>query len=299
MKFLLMVFLIFIVSCAPKYDKATSPASLNQKTLLLKHQGKIYEGLLPITTPNIFKTYILGEGSLDITGTDNCTYDGSIGSKKAGWVQFDFSNIPQQDLCILNIQSSVKTFDAPAIGNIIVRRFDNPNIEKLKTSVDDVISFGIHALQIKEHQVKTVKVFPKSETGKLIVTGCKLEKILDYSKLEFTTEELEEFIGETEACALTITANNDDYLKESTTVYISYIKEIGSDLSAPAFYIQNDKACFSFSDKYVIGVYINGKISKINKRKLCVSKSAKYDVIGATSKHRIFYGIHNGSEWEE
>ena len=51
-------------------------------------------------------------------------------------------------------------------------------------------------------------------------------------------------------------------------------------------------------DNYVVGMAVNNvKTRRWNDRFMCRKLRDKNEIIGVTSKGRLFYGVHDGSEW--
>lgn len=120
---------------------------------------------------------------------------------------------------------------------------------------------------------------------------------MEYSKQEvisISIDSLFQDVNKMFDCVFTITANHDDAIKESASIFIKVYQQSGSFLDAPLISF-GSKTCFEFTDPYVIGISVNNEWK--NDSKICVNESSLYKIEGVTSNHRIFYGEYDGKKW--
>lgn len=302
-------------SCQFVKDQAVAPAELNQNRLIMNTNGQTEVGIHGTTTvdnPIYIRSY--GRGTVTIRGLRECGYITSGATEKAGWIKINPKNFPNKEICLYAIQERTENFDAPIIGHILIRRFLDPNIVPLKISVNNVVRKGVNWVQLKEddetvsitsyenqlqggiNESRDIVVYLGDHAGKLNITGCNLPaNPLDYDadqkEMLLTVDYLYRNQPVNKSCIFTLTANHDDALKESASIFVKVYKGTGSFLDVPVV----DGRCFKFVDPYVIGISVNG--SWKNSKEKCVEDADEYKVEGTTSKHRIFYGIFNGLEW--
>lgn len=311
-----------LLSCMPDKDTVAAPAMFNHKRLPIKINGTTEIGIngLAITSETDTSEDIFArsfdKGSLRIRGLDICGYVNGYGVEKFGWGPFELRDLPEEDICIYNIESRANKLDSPAIGSIVVRYFNDPNVEPLKIKMNGVERLGVNWVQLKASEIavrgesqksnagimenRDITIYPSS-SGKVIITGCGVKNMVyDYNGVWSTTVDnlYKHLGGVAKDCVFTITANNIDALKESATILVSTYRDLGGFLDAPIVKNDGKEKCFEFTDMYVVGLRVNNKIVKNwNTKKLCVDKTSYYEVEGITSNLRLFYGIHNGSEW--
>ena len=304
-------------SCQLVKDLADPPSKFEQDRLITTISGNLEVGINGTIDPNqslYVRSY--GRGSISLRGLGDCGYITSAAVDKLGWLKFDQTFLPDKEFCLYVVQSHTNGFDAPATAHVLVRRFKDPNVKPLTTIVNRVKRDGVNWVQLPADIAKTTTILAEesdggiyedrdivvmlnNHPGKLNVTGCSgiTPTTTEYSNQQSITIKIDALyreVGHVFDCVFTITANHDDALKESASVFVKVYKESGSFLDAPLASI-GSKACFQFTDPYVIGMLVNDKW--LQKSKVCVDKNNSYRVEGVTSRHRIFYGEYDGQKW--
>lgn len=314
----MFLFLMSCASCQTVKDPAESPSSMDQDRIVMRLNETIevgIGGLIDLNKTVMIRSY--GAGTVTIRGLEDCGYITSGATKKTGWIQVNPLTLPNKEFCLYSLQARTNGFDAPVIGHLLVRRFMDPNVRPLKITMNNVMRDGVNWVQLMKDGPKNlfasngpfqvpygifenrdIDIFLGAHRGKLNITGCGMTDVIEYQNqptMRLTVDYLYRSIGKIEqSCVFTLTANHDDAIKESATIFIKVYSSPGSFLDAPVAEIGSE-ACFSFVDPYVVGIAINGDYSK--SRSMCVDKAANYEVEGVTSKNRIFWGLHSGSEW--
>lgn len=322
---IISVLALLLCSCACiKPDLAPAPASLEQSRTIIKTNGAAEAGISGSIDPGAsMDVRIYGPGSVSLRGLGECGFITSGSADRPGWIRFELKDLPQKELCLYAIESRVEGFDSPSVGHFLVRYFNDPNVLPLKTSVNLVERHGVNWVQLREDQAikssstetshalvgikedREIKIFLNGNSGRLNITGrgsCQLSETIEYSNAQVMVLSVDRLYrdlgGVKNSCIFTITANHREALKESATVFIKVYRQNGSFLDAPSFKTDAlNRACFKFNDDMVAGIQVNSKYSQ--GPSVCVRQSADYTVEGVTSRHRIFYGKHNGEKWEE
>jgi hypothetical protein len=319
-------FFIFVLlascSCQVVKDQAKSPEELNHNRLLIDIDGQKEVGINgTISGLSIIKGRAYGKGSVGIRGLGNCGYYSEVGIGGLGWVIFNVSNLSQDEFCLYHLESNANKLDAPGIGKVLVRRFNDPNIRPLKVTMNRVTRLGVNWLQLKEsalektvahvsgrigdgiNEDKNIIVYPSGKSGKMIITGCGVSTVYYYSnsfEWKTTVDNLYKEIGSiNQDCVFTITANNDDTLKESCTVLVSVYKEEGGFLAAPMVSIESKRACFTCTDRNAIGIRVNNSWT-LKHQSLCIPRTSddRYEIESITSKQRVFWGVYLKDHWD-
>ncbi|MGZ6369108.1 MAG: hypothetical protein ACXWPM_00105, partial [Bdellovibrionota bacterium] len=302
MKFYLLTFLLILTACAScqfTKDLGTAPATLDQARLPIQVGDAVELGIQGSTGEDTIRVRSYAEGSVSIRGLNDCGYVSSASTKSAGWVEFDASRLPQNEFCLFNLETWTNGLDAPAIGNLLIRRFLDPNVKPLKTTMNQVTRVnGLNWVQLQSGpklltvgagggmrggilEDRHIAIFPSGKSGKLVITGCGIPaNVTEYSdqpEWDTTVDYLYSSIGGVnKSCVFTITANNNDALAESATIYVKVYQQSGSFLNAPiiAQDSDQDEACFEFVDPYVVGMSVNGQWSY--RSHICAPKADKY-----------------------
>jgi hypothetical protein len=314
---------ILMVSCAcqPNKDLAKAPSDLNHNRIPINIDGQVEVGINgTISGQSIIKARAYYKGSVAIRGLGDCGYYLEEGIAGLGWVNFNVADLPQNEFCLYHIQSRINILDAPAIGKVLVRRFLDPNVKPLQIMMNNVKRLGVNWVQLKESPLtflsqrvaksgagitedRKITVYPSGKSGKMIITGCGVREIYYYENApywETSVDNLYKDIGRiNKDCVFTITANNDDTLKESASFLVTVYSEEGGFLAAPLVTEgKRGRICFEFTDRNVIGLRVNDFITKnINSKIACVFKKDQYEVEGTTSKMRIFWGTYKDNQW--
>jgi hypothetical protein len=322
-----LVFALWVLlsscACQPVKDQAKSPAELNHNRIPIQIDGQSEVGINgTISGQSIIKARAYYKGSVSIRGLEDCGYYLEEGIAGLGWVSFNASELPQNEFCLYHVQARINRLDSPAIGKVLIRRFLDPNVKPLQITMNNVKRLGVNWVQLKESvslmvskahnemgeesgisEDRKIIVYPSGKTGKMIITGCGIREIYYYDNTpewQTTVDNLYKSIGQlNKDCVFTITANNDDTLKESATFLVSVYKEEGGYLAAPLVSIDRS-ACFEFTDNNVIAIRINTvRSKKINQTRMCITRNdaEEYEVEAITSKQRVFWGTYKGDKW--
>ena len=332
MRTLIFFILILVVSCAcqPTKDIGANPSKLNHNRVPINIDNNIeigISGVILTDTDKDIKVRSYGYGSVSLRGLNECGFFSEKGSNlKYGWVTFNTKELINQDLCTYTLESRSNILDAPAIGKVIVKRYIDPNVIPLKIRMNGITKNGVNWVQLKEQALNfaymgditntkdgipeghDITVFPSGKKGKMIITGCDVREVYYYDDTiddlskgwRTTIDNLYKSIGGiNKDCVFTITANNDDMLKESASFIVSVYRESGGFLTAPIVDDVGKRICFEFTDRNVVGLRVADVITnKVNTKKLCVFPRTQYEVEGITSNLRIFYGVYKNNEWE-
>lgn len=251
-------------------------------------------------------------GSALLSGKAECGFSTSGATEETGWISFSPKDLPNEEVCVYTIQVRTNGFTGSSFGHVVIRRFIDPNIRPLETTVNHVKRSGVNWVQLKAdppnqpirkfsgiYENRDIIVNLGNHEGTLHISGCDMPiDMIPYSKVgtkTITVDQLYRHIGKVDRdCLFMITANHNDGLAESASVFIKVYHEQGSFLDAPVVDI-GWRACFRFQDPYVIGLRVNGAWA--NSNSLCVKKRDFYIVEAVTSNQRIFYGEHNGTNW--
>lgn len=319
LSFILFPLIMSCSSCQIIKDQAVAPSELDQNRILFQIETKNEVGIhgtIATDKPILIRDY--GAGTVTLRGMGDCGYITSGAAKEPGWISIDPASLPDKEFCLYSAQLTTNGFDAPAIGHVLVRRFTDPNVKPLKTEVNGEIRDGVNWVQLRadSDQASTqlanllgnggifedrdVLVYLGWHSGKLNITGCGMRpNVIEYTHMNvyrLTVDYLYKEIGNVvKSCVFTITANHDDAVKESASVFVKTYKGTGSFLDAPMVEVTDSDVCFRFQDPYVAGMAVNGKYS--GNSSMCVSKASGYIVEGVTSKSRMFYGEHSGTQW--
>ncbi len=314
---LAVVSMMSCASCRVAKDLSQSPAEIDQNRIVLQTGGTTEVGIHGTINPRdplFLRSY--AAGTVTIRGMDDCGFIASGSTQNTGWVSLNPNSLPRKEFCLFSLQARTNGFDAPVIGHFLVRRFLDPNVLPLRTKMNLIDRDGVNWVQIRANsgpemtrgekiaaginEDREIVVYLGNHSGRLNITGCGLQPdVIEYTKEqgEFRTSVdnlYRELRTVSKSCVFTITANHDDALKESATVFVKVYEGIGSFLDAPVVDIGR-KACFSFVDPFVVGVSVNKKWRK--GKNICVDVANSYTVEGVTSKHRVFYGEHDGQDW--
>ena len=325
MKLIFILLCLVFISCntgSIKQDVSIAPIDVNHRRLVFNIKDKTFVGIggtISRADPVTLQTYNQ-TGDVAIKGLADCGYTFGTGFKNVYTMDLDLLDTPDQDICVLQLTTRVNGFDAIGYGNLIIRRFTDPNIIPLDIKVNGEVRKGVNWIQIKEdsdYDVATltgitenreVEVYPNGTSGNIVVTGCGISPVVEAyyfgagephiwrTNLSYLYAQSPNKII-TKSCVFTVTANNNDSLKQTATFFVAVYKQMGSFLYAPVPIVKEDKMCFEFQDLYVIGVKINEVMSNPNARVLCVPKASQYEVEGITSKFRTFYGIFKENKW--
>lgn len=315
MKLLLLLTFVLLTSCAcqPIKDPGVAPASLNQRRTIIDVNGVKEVGINGfINKDSTVKLSLPKDGTISIRGLSNCGFYSESSSNPTNMIMIDALDLPDEDFCLYSLHSRINAFDAPSIGMLIVRNFNNPNIVPLKVKMNNVQRVGVNWTQIMEMPIVSrigineslkVSLYPTGTTGKLVITGCNIEPIKEFydqdninTIMNFSIDRLYSKAIDKD-CVFHITANNDDYLMESASVFVSVYKPIGSFLPRPLVTQDSKRICFEFFDKYVVGIIVNDKYIVENNNKICVPFQSKYEIQAATAKMRTFFGVFENNVW--
>jgi hypothetical protein len=302
-------------SCQYVQDQGVAPSTLNQDRIPIQVGSDLEVGINGVagadTTVQV-RSY--GKGTVEIRGLGNCGYVSSAAINGFGFVTFNTATLPQEEFCLYNLQTDTTGFDAPAIGQLLVRRFLDPNVQPLSITANEAVRSGVNWVQVAGGsgisplntstpdtgitEDRNISVNLGGHSGSLNITGCngQTSTVLYTNAAAYNTTIDELFQGATPtSCVFTITANHTNAVAQSATLLVQVYQKFGSFLDAP---IANGN-CFSFTDQYAIGIGINGKWSWNSKGSVngCGDSASSYQVEGVTSNQRIFFGISDGTSW--
>jgi len=316
----LLILCLLSVSCNQTeliQDKNPSPASLNQKRIIFERNGEISLGVLKadsLADSVRFRVYGIGTWSID--APNPCGYHYGQGYNNQQWQTIDMLGLPTEELCKYDLTINNKDFDAPGIGNILVRRFTDTNFLPATIEVNGKIEKGSAVFQIRQdltnnfggvHESERLKIYHRMDSGTIFIHGCCNDQsdIFDFKNndpyIETDLSYLYRYCnGINKDCIFDVRINYQSLpIKDAFSLYISVYKQSGSWLEAPAYSEENNQACFEFMDGFSSGISVNGiNASKINQHKLCVEKKDHYTVEGITSRFRTFWGIFKDGQWE-
>lgn len=303
-------------------DIANAPADENHHRMVFVGTDSIDSqagsvGIFGVVDSGKIRVRSYTSGLFEIRGLDDCGYYYGFSTKGYGFAQIDSADLPHNEVCVFSTLYKFNGMDAVATGRLIVRRFTDPNVKRLKIRMNDIDRVGVNWVQIREDvpshdnvggvggvlESRNIVVYPSGKSGKIIVTGCGIREIYNFSGVQewkTTIDNLYKQIGGVKkSCLFNVIANNDDALKDAGSVYVSVYKGVGGYIAAPSVKIGSRSACFEFGDEYVVAVMVNGARSKLGSRKICVKKSDEYHVEAVTSKLRSFYGRYRSGVWVE
>jgi hypothetical protein len=324
MRSLTLSTLLLLASCASCQlveDASEAPAVLSQDRAMIKIGDDVdaIQGVVGSETMAYVRAY--GESTVTVSGLKECGYITSGSSKKSGWVPIPLSHFPDKEFCIYSVLVRGVGFDAPATGHLLIRKFTDPNVVPLTVEMNHVVRKGVNWVQLRSDSEPTffasnttlpvfggisegrdVVIHLGGHSGKLNITGCGFQPdVIEYENMQemyLTVDQLYREAGKVDrSCVFTVTANHDDALKESASLFVKVYNGTGSFLDAPMVDVSSNQACFQFIDPYVVGIEVNDKKSYSDK--VCVAHAKSYVVEGVTSKFRTFYGIYDESlGWE-
>lgn len=270
----------------PIRDVAESPASLNQRRLV--STGSI--GV--ISNPPILELTTYTTGTFSVQGREECDFYEGFGYTKP--FTYSLDRLPKKPLCVYNLHMRDNYLDAPVIGMMLIRKFDQ-EISPLKMLIEGASVQGTGSLQVMSGGDKEITLYPNGSSGTAYISGCGLN--ISYGFTEVLTFNLKSLYPVDRDCVVDILVNNSDYPKEGASVLVGVYRK-GSFLDAPTSRLSflKRKRCFAFQDKYVGLTIINGVSFKGSSG--CVSKADSYVVQGVTSVGRIFYGKYVHPKWE-
>lgn len=303
-------------SCQLVQDQDVAPSSLSQFRLPIQIGNDVEIGIHGVAGANTtVQVQSFGKGTVEIRGLGKCGYISSTATNDVGWVSFNTADLPPNDFCLYNLQANTNGFDAPAIGQLIVRRFTDPNIQPLQLTANGVTRSGVNWVQVAAAGTKTldtaaigginelrdIELNLGGHSGNLVVTDCKgnTTSTVYTNATTFTTsiDALYNGAPVNSTCLFTITANHTNAIAQSANLLVAVYQKFGSFLDAP---IVNDN-CFSFTDPYAVGISVNGQwsLKSSGQVSLCADKADTYQVEGVTSNQRIFFGVSDGTTWTE
>jgi hypothetical protein len=191
--------------------------------------------------------------------------------------------------------------DAPIIGQLFVRNFDDPNIKPLDLTVNDVPRSGVNWVQMAEDtstkgitEGRTVILYPKGTNGKVYIKGCGANIKSDFNRIFIFN--IKDVYPIDKDCMIDILVNSTDYVKEEASLFVAVYKKTGGFLATPIAYRgRYGKQCFEFQDPYVGYTVVNGR--RTSDSSGCGFPADSYLVQGITSKGRIFYGKYERGGW--
>jgi hypothetical protein len=313
----LLFCLISCASCQLKPDVADAPIDLNQSRQVFQTEdGTTEVGIVGFTKDQTLKLRAYGAGTATIRGVGECGYITSGATEKTGWIDLDTSSLPQKEFCAFNVQNRTNKFDASVIGTFLIRRFFDPNVLPLETTVNGVRRSGVNWVQLRGDpataqpgtmavragilESRDILLHIGQHVGKLNITGCGFPfNGTDYSNpgdYKLTVDYLYKQAGRIDRdCVFTVTANHNDALKQSASIQVK-VYTGGSFLDAPLVTVDRFDTCVNFVDPYVVGVGVNGMWAR--SKGICVDHAASYKIEGVTSRGRVFYGEHDGKDWK-
>lgn len=318
MKILLISLLFFSCSCIVKKDEIVAPSDLNHHRMILDIDGAKEIGINgSIDDSKILRIRTFSSGNISIRGLGDCGYYFGKGFNKSKYVDINLSELPDKDVCIYSLVLHQDGLDKSSTGLFLLRKFKSSLIKPLKLKSNLVSRNGINWVQLRKEsddersgisEDREIKIYPSGEYGYLNISGCGYKRKIDFDLKNKNDKFIELNLRDlyrgniSKNCTFDILVNNREIpYKEGATLVVSVYDDFGSFLDTPISYncLFKIKKCFKFKDSFIGKISVNDKESGWNKKRKCVRKKKRYEVIGLTSNQRIFYGIfdHSKNKW--